>query len=88
MGEGDCGRFSKAQKFPIRPAISFPTTFPRENGEIGEMAETRGKWGEMGESGEKWVAVVGLWDFHPHWYGLECGSDPSTPLLTTAQSWG
>ena len=34
------------------------------------------------------VVVVGLRDFHLHWYGLERGSDPSTPLLTTAQSWG
>jgi hypothetical protein len=34
------------------------------------------------------VVVVGLRDFHPHGYGLERGLDPSTPLLTTAQSWG
>ena len=36
------------------------------------------------------VVVVGLRDFHPHGYGLERGldSDPSTPLLTTAQLWG
>ena len=32
--------------------------------------------------------VVGLRDFHPHWYGLERGSDPSIPLLTTALLWG
>ena len=34
------------------------------------------------------VVVVGVHDFYPHWNGSERGSDPSTPLLTTAQSWG
>ena len=28
--------------------------------------------------------VVGLQDLHLHWYGLEHGSGPPTPLLTTA----
>ena len=37
--------------------------------------------------GGGWV-VVGLWDFHPQWYGLEHGSGPPTPLLTTVLSWG
>ena len=31
--------------------------------------------------------VVGLHDCHLHWYGLEHGPGPSTPLLTTAP-WG
>ena len=34
------------------------------------------------------VVVVGLWDFHLHWCGLDLGSGPSTPLLTTVLSRG
>ena len=30
--------------------------------------------------------VVGLQDLHLHWYGLEHGSGPPTPLLTSAPS--
>ena len=34
------------------------------------------------------VVVVGLQDLHLHWYRLELGSDPPTPLLTTILLWG
>ena len=33
------------------------------------------------------VVVLGLRDSQPHWYGLELGSGPSTPILTYALSW-
>ena len=44
----------KAQKLPTQPAIRFPTTFPRKNGETGRMGGNGGNWGRKGESGGKW----------------------------------
>ena len=34
------------------------------------------------------VVVVGLQDLHLHWYGLELGSGPPTPQLTTTRRGG
>ena len=38
--------------------------------------------------GEGVVVVVGLQDLHLHWYGLELGSGPSIPQLTTTRCGG
>ena len=60
-----------------------------ENKTVTVLMGAHGGWGVVKWSGSPRVVVlVGLPDFHPHWCGLERGSDPSTPLLTTAQLWG